>query len=1263
MSSIPVENKVEKVEKVEYKKLDPISHVLERPDMYVGGPLQVQPHAVSDWIVKEDNKVQFSSQLSLSMALVRILVEPLSNIMDNVWRSSVHQKEVTKIKVSKVSKVSKKSKNDKNDKNENPMNGIEFWNDGLWIPVRKHEQYPDLYIPEIIFGHLLTSSNYDDKDNRFSSGRNGLGIKLCNILSTQFEIECVDPEEGLMYHQTWTGNMRKKSNPVLKPWKSKSATGYVCIRMFPDYDLFGGDPQQLQSLDNHHLSILKRLVMEMALCVAVPVHWEWETDKIKWRFKNVLEYVREQIDGMVDSKKEIFHTTIPLPQQQSLEVVVGTFSNDKSTSSSRVLSFVNGVCTNQGGQHVDVIYQELNKACAVLKIPMKEVRQKLLVVVKAQLYNPQFNNQAKDKMVRPLVSLSKEESESLQNKFVSAMKKWESLSQFISEWKKMQEQMQLKTMEKKKSGVKQCLIEGLDPAILASTAKSSECTLILCEGLSAKTFAVQGIHQVGWGEKKGRMYFGVYPLRGKCLNVRNASSSTLSQNREITDIFNALNLKHQMDYSVDKNFETLSYGRIMILTDADSDGTHIAGLLLNMMDCVAPSLLKRNPSFVYWMKTPIAKIWLARQQVLTFYSDEEYWKYLEEHNRSEMKKVKYFKGLGACSDVEVRDTFGAKVLGFDYDEQCKNHLVKVFDQKKSGERKQWLCDYMNSNSMKPEEEEEKEKEEENEKEEKDEKYAITEFVNKDLIKFSWEDCERNLPHVMDGLKVSQRKILYAIFKKKLHKRESPVMKVAQLAGYVAEVSNYHHGEQCLVDTICRLTHSFVGGLNIPFLERDGQFGSRSHLGKDAASGRYLFTKGDTILPFLFRSEDEDLLDYAKEDGEIVQPEYYAPVIPLLLVNGCSTAIGTGWSCTIPPHHPLEVIQCIRLWLENIVENKSNNTLSSLSSLPSFQPFYRNFKGTIHPSVEKKYVLTGKVVPFDPSTSTSLVKEKKEKSKEKSKKNQKEKEEKEEKLSHPPIPSLKGVRATSRIYVVTEIPVSCSLHRYKEYLDTLVEKKRIRKYENHSTSNEPLFVIFLLSSVESGGEEKEEDSERLTTKEMEMLKLSETLSEENMVVLVHPTTQEESNLTLKSTKVYKMTKGELMEKYCVRRLELYEKRKQKMMETLQSQITLYKEKIRFLEEIVLEEKENKNFWKLEETEMESYLQQKQFIIFMEDPHYHYLKDIPIKHCTLKQKEKWEKEKSEWEKEYEKLVKKQVSELWKDDLKELESRLQQIYPELL
>ena len=388
------------------------------------------------------------------------------------------------------------------------------------------------------------------------------------------------------------------------------------------------------------------------------------------------------------------------------------------------------------------------------------------------------------------------------------------------------------------------------------------------------------------------------------------------------------------------------------------------------------------------------------------------------------------------------------------------------------------------------------------------------------------------------------------------------------------------------------------------------------------------------------------------------------------MNGCSTAIGTGWSCTIPPHHPFEVMEYIRTW---IGEKEKTNSLSTPFSL---KPYYRNFQGQISPSgVETKFLLTGKVVPYDPTSVTITTSSSLTPTKPKSGKKKKNAIDvvienvseniSEHQPSHPPIPSLKGVRNTSRIYVVTEIPVSCSLHRYKEYLDTLVEKKKIKKYENHSTSNEPLFVIFLLSSLEEatgGGEEsKTEKNEGLTGKEMEMFKLSETVSEENMVVLVHPSNVDSQ--TLKSTKVYKLSKFELLDKYCVRRLELYEKRKERMMESLRYQISVWKEKIRFLEEIVLTEKENKNFWKIEENEMVSYLTKKNFIVFGEDTHYRYLTDIPIKHCTLKQKEKWEKEKNDWEKEYDQLQQKQSHELWLDDLRDLEIHLKKMYPELI
>lgn len=180
------------------------------------------------------------------------------------------------------------------------------------------------------------------------------------------------------------------------------------------------------------------------------------------------------------------------------------------------------------------------------------------------------------------------------------------------------------------------------------------------------------------------------------------------------------------------------------------------------------------------------------------------------------------------------------------------------------------------------------------------------FVNQELILFSHADNQRSLPHFLDGFKPSQRKVLYACFKRNL-KQE---IKVAQLAGYVSEHSAYHHGEASLTQTIIGMAQTFVGAGNINLLSPCGQFGTRLMMGKDAASPRYVFTKLETITRCIFHPDDDHLLEYLDDDGQSIEPVCYVPVIPMALVNGCE-GIGTGWSTSIPSYCPRQLIANIR----------------------------------------------------------------------------------------------------------------------------------------------------------------------------------------------------------------------------------------------------------------------------------------------------------------------------------------------------------------
>jgi DNA topoisomerase-2 len=212
----------------------------------------------------------------------------------------------------------------------------------------------------------------------------------------------------------------------------------------------------------------------------------------------------------------------------------------------------------------------------------------------------------------------------------------------------------------------------------------------------------------------------------------------------------------------------------------------------------------------------------------------------------------------------------------------------------------------------------------------------------DLIHFSNDDCSRSIPSLVDGFKPSQRKILYGAALRGLDKDE---VKVAQLAGFVSDKAAYHHGEASLMGAIIGMAQNFVGSNNINPLKPNGQFGSRLRGGKDAASPRYIWTMFENITTKIFMPCDNPILNQQDDDGLPIEPEFYAPIIPMILINGAK-GIGTGFSTTIPPFNPKEVI-------ENIKNKLTKKPYKFMS------PWYQGFKGEIKKKDDNSYEIYGK----------------------------------------------------------------------------------------------------------------------------------------------------------------------------------------------------------------------------------------------------------------------------------------------------------------
>ncbi|XAR54371.1 DNA topoisomerase (ATP-hydrolyzing) [Bertholletia excelsa] len=570
----------------------------------------------------------------------------------------------------------------------------------------------------------------------------------------------------------------------------------------------------------------------------------------------------------------------------------------------------------------------VNKKNKNANLKAHAVKNHLWVFVNSLIDNPAFDSQTKETLTTRQSSFGSKCE--LSQEFLKKVSKSGVVESLLS-WADFKQSKDLK----KTDGTKRQRITGitkLEDANDAGGRNSEKCTLILTEGDSAKALAMAGISVVG------RNYYGVFPLKGKLLNVREASHKQIMDNAEIQNIKQILGLQHGKVYD---SVKSLRYGHLMIMTDQDHDGSHIKGLLINFVHSFWPSLLK-IPSFLVEFITPIVKATHRNGRVLSFYSMPEYeaWKESLGGNASGWS-IKYYKGLGTSTSKEGKEYFkDLQKHKKDFvwvDEQDGEAIELAFSKKKIEARKNWLRQFEPGTYL----------------DQKEKLIKYSDFVNKELILFSVADLQRSIPSMVDGLKPGQRKILFCSFKRKFVKEA----KVAQFIGYVSEHSAYHHGEQSLASTVIGMAQNFVGSNNINLLEPLGQFGTRHQGGKDHASARYIYTHLSPITRFLFPKEDDVLLNYLNEDGQSIEPVWYMPVIPMVLVNG-SEGIGTGWSSYIPNYNPRDIIANIRHLLNG-------------ESLEPMDPWYKGFRGTIEKTATKEtgnsYTVSGFIEEINETT--------------------------------------------------------------------------------------------------------------------------------------------------------------------------------------------------------------------------------------------------------------------------------------------------------
>lgn len=873
-----------------FNQLTQLEHIIKRPDTYIGS---VERSEKQMWVYNTELDSMELREVSFVPGLYKIFDEILVNAADNKQRD----KNMDTIKVTV----------------DREKGEISVLNNGRGIPIEMHQK-EKIWIPEMIFGHLLTSSNYDDDQEKVTGGRNGYGAKLCNIFSTKFTLETADSKSKKKYTQTWFNNMSRMESAKIVNSKGDDFTQ---VTFSPDFAKF-----KMSGIDDDFEALVKRRVYDLAgTSRGVKVWLNGEKIKVN-SFKKYMEMYtkaikRERGDEAVTEASDIITDSPDVRWEIGFAVSDGSFQQ---------VSFVNSIATTSGGTHVNYVADQIcNKLAEIVKkknkggaaLKLHQIRNHIFLFVNCLIVNPAFTSQTKEQLTTKHTQFGSKCV--ISDDFLKKIAKTEVVSNILHFAEQKADQMLAKSDGGKRSRIHN---PKLTDANKAGTKDGYRCTLILTEGDSANGLAVAGRSVVSAD------LFGVFPLRGKLLNVRDAGLEQISKNAEIQNIKNFLGLKHKTEY---KDCKSMRYGHLMIMTDQDHDGSHIKGLLINFLQCSFPSLLK-IPEFLVEFITPIVKVFKGNPKHPTkshsFFTMPEFEAWKESHQHERGWEHKYYKGLGTST------TDDAQVYFRDLDKHLKEfHVMQdhetalielAFSKKKADERKEWLRQFRPGTYL----------------DHSTREITYSDFINKELILFSMADNIRSIPSVVDGMKPGQRKVMYTCFRLNLKKD----MKVGELASTVSGSTDYHHGDASLQGTIINLAQTFVGSNNVNCLEPSGNFGSRLQGGSDAASARYTFTRLSPFARLIFNSADEPLLTYNTSDDKKIEPEVYVPVVPMILINGAD-GIGTGWSSNIPNYNP-----------EDIVENLKR--LMKGEEMVPMTPWFRDFKGTVSQIAPDRYKFSG-----------------------------------------------------------------------------------------------------------------------------------------------------------------------------------------------------------------------------------------------------------------------------------------------------------------
>jgi DNA topoisomerase-2 len=940
----------------DYKGLSQQQQIYQIPDMYIGS---TSPFERSEWLLDVTNKKLIYTTISTAEGCIRLFLEILSNCGDNAMASRLMGIPLGTIDVTV------------------DRQWVTVRNYGEPIPVAPHPGFQGKLVPDVIFGQLLTSTNYDTKVIRMGCGRNGLGAKLANIFSYKFIVKVGDAKRKQLYEGTWEHNMTEhtaKCTPgytqqvdpntgyamidpqtgqpqwFVSPGPVYEGPSFVEVSYNMDFQRFG-----MSEYPDEVIALYARYLIDFSFTCKIPVTF----NGISLDYRNGVDYAallvnNEECKNMIihyewaggiipedlkDLTPKELHKAVIRADKPSHVPIIELFAVD-TPDKGQTLSYVNGLLTIDGGVHADEcqralssgILHEINESIKKSnkrnkkdddgKLPtlnIADVRPHITVIVNARLPDPKYNSQSKTKLMAPKPKIK------IDSKSLSMVGKWSLTDRLYAQL----DAKMFKTMTKSDGKMRRHLrVDDGEDAEEAGGPESHKCIFYLIEGKSAQALPRK---RISWSPG-GKKYGGYFPGRGKFINTLTASTMQLAKNTEIAKIKEFLGLMEAMDYSKPENQGKLRYGLTLLAADADADGKHIICLWILLFFTRWPSLIQtgRIGILMQYMAKAIKQRGRNREIVARFLNKQELDKWLSENPNYKSKgiKIKYYKGLGSMKDEDIKEDMDTSpMVVILYDDESPEAMNMVFHSKFADKRKEWIAKwrevsgvsdigFVPISSFDP----------------RVTGRTLSDIINKDLIEYTLTALKRAIPSFYDGHKDVQRKAEYYCLKQWNygHSNKDSV-KVGRLSNFAAGEMGYHHGEKSMGDAMINKAKDYHGTNNLPFFTQDGQFGTRVD-NEDAADGRYSETRPNYWVQYAYDKELTDLIPLNETDGDEVEPQWIPCIIPMHIINGF-WGIATGHSTFGPNHNPYHVIDALLQKCQG-------------GEFPELKPWYLGHKGDI-----------------------------------------------------------------------------------------------------------------------------------------------------------------------------------------------------------------------------------------------------------------------------------------------------------------------------